>query len=107
MYLGWIKTNNDTCTKDIQVRIAMAKNKMLKLSNIWKDNSLPTHLKMRLLECLVCVWPVLLYGCETWTQKKEDNKLIEAAEMWFYRRLLGISWKGKKTNENILVELKH
>ena len=102
-YLGSIKTNNGTCTKDIKVRIAMAKNKMLQLNNIWKDHSLPIHLKMKLLECLV--WPVMLYGCETWTQKKEDNKRIEAAEMWFYRRLLRVSWKDKKTNESILEEL--
>ena len=43
-YLGSIKTNNGTCSKDIKVRITMAKNKMLQLNNIWKDHSLPIHL---------------------------------------------------------------
>ena len=76
----------------------MAKNKMLQLNNIRKDHSLPINLKMKLLECLV--WPVMFYGCETWTQKKEDNKHIEAAEMWFYRRLLRTSDYAASARQN-------
>jgi len=46
-----------------------------------------------------------LYGCEAWTHRAADDKRIEAAEMWFYRRLLRISWKDKRTNESILEQL--
>ena len=102
-YLGSIKMADGTCNKDITTRIGMAKQKMTQLSNVWKDRSIPIQLKIRILECLV--WPVALYGCETWTMRKKDEKRIEAAEMWFYRRLLRISWTERRTNESVLQEL--
>ena len=76
---------------------------MVQLNNIWKDRSIPTQLKMKILQCLV--WPIMLYGCETWTTKKADVKTIEAAEMWFYRRLLRVKWTERRTNDSILQEL--
>ena len=81
----------------------MAKQRMVKLLDIWKDRSIPVDLKVKVLECLV--WPIMLYGCETWTTKKANEKKIEAAEMWFYRRLLRVSWKERRTNDSILNEL--
>ena len=47
----------------------------------------------------------MVYGAEGWTLRKADRQKIEAAEMWFYRRLLSISWKEKRTNESILKQL--
>ena len=102
-YLGSIKSSDGTCLQDVKARIGMAKQKMLQLNNIWKDRSIPNQLKMFLLKCLV--WPVLMYGCEAWTLRKEEEKRINAAEMWLYRRLLRISWKDKRTNDSILEEL--
>ena len=81
----------------------MAKNKMIQLNNIWKDHCIPLKLKQKLLKCLV--WPVMIYGCESWTQKKADDKRIEAAEMWFYRRLLRVKWTDKRTNQSVLDQL--
>ena len=102
-YLGSIKADDATCSKDIKCRIGMAKNKMTQLNNIWKDHSIPTKLKLKLLKILV--WPVMTYGCESWVQRMDDDNKIQAAEMWFYRRLLRISWKDKRTNESVLEEL--
>ena len=102
-YLGSIKSSDGTCLQDIKTRIAMAKQKMLQLNNIWKDRGIPIQLKMSLLKCLV--WPVIMYGCEAWTLKKEEEDRLNAAEMWFYRRLLRIKWQDKRTNESILEEL--
>jgi len=48
------------------------------------------------------MWSVLLYGSETWTLKKEDIKRLEACEMWFWRRILKISWQEHATNESVL-----
>ena len=70
-YLGSIKSSDGTCLQDIKTRIAMAKQKMLQLNNIWKDRGIPIELKMPLLKCLV--WPVIMYGCEAWTLKKEEE----------------------------------
>ena len=75
----------------------------MQLTNIWKDRGIPVTLKMKLLKCLI--WPVMIYGCEAWTLKKADTKRIEAAEMWFYRRLLRISWTERRTNQSILDQL--
>ncbi|GFS09884.1 endonuclease-reverse transcriptase [Elysia marginata] len=47
----------------------------------------------------------MLYGCETWTIRKADESKIEAAEMWFFRRLLRVSWKDRRTNGNVLAEM--
>ena len=102
-YLGSIKTEDGHCTKDIKVRIGMAKQRMVQLNNIWKDHGIRRDLKIKLLKCLV--WPVMLYGCEAWTHRKADDKRIEAAEMWFYRRLLRVTWIDKRTNESVLEEL--
>ena len=76
---------------------------MVQLNNIWKDHSIPKSLKLKLLKCLV--WPVSLYGCEAWSQKKTDNTMLEACEMWFYRRLLRIKWTDKVTNKNVLEQI--
>ena len=102
-YLGSTKKSDGTCKEDIATRIGMAKQKMIQLNNVWKDRSIPTELKVKILKCLV--WPIMLYGCETWTTKKAEEKRIEAAEMWFYRRLLRVSWTEHRTNDNILQEL--
>ena len=102
-YLGSIKASDGTCRKDIVTRIAMAKQRMVQLTNLWKDRSIPTELKMKILKCLV--WPIMLYGSETWTMKRYDEKKVEAAEIWFYRRVLRIKWTDKRTNDNVLQEL--
>ncbi|GFR82404.1 endonuclease-reverse transcriptase [Elysia marginata] len=98
-YLGSIKTSDGACTKDINIRIAMAKQGMVSLNNIWKDKSIPKPLKFKLLKTLV--WPRMLYGCETWTMRTADESKIEAAEMWFFRRLLRVNWKDRRTNGNV------
>ena len=103
LYLGSFKSADTTCTKDIKVRTALAKKRVVDLENIWKDKSIPNNLKIKLLRALI--WPVILYGSEGWTLRKTDEKKIESSEMWCYRRLLIISWKDKRTNKSILQEL--
>ena len=102
-YLGSIKSADGTCSKDIKARVAMGKAKMTELNNIWKDRNIPLQLKIRLLKCLI--WPVVMYGCEAWTLRKADENRLEAAEMWFYRRLSNISWEDRRTNQSVLEEL--
>ncbi|GFR92660.1 endonuclease-reverse transcriptase [Elysia marginata] len=94
-YLGSVKTINGSCSKDTKMRIGMAKKKMIELNNVWKDHNIPIELKLKLLKCLI--WPVMMYGCEAWSQKIDDDKRIEAAEMWLYRRILRVKWTDKRT----------
>ena len=56
--------------------------------------------RVRLMKCYV--WSGLLYGCETWTISKGMRKRLEAAEMWFYRRMMRIPWTARITNEEVL-----
>ena len=102
-YLGSIKSADGTCLLDVLARIAMAKKKMNQLNNIWKDRNIPNYLKLSLLKCLI--WPVVMYGCEAWTLRKQEEARLQAAEMWFYRHLLSVQWQDKKTNESVLEEL--
>ena len=81
----------------------MAKQRMLALNNIWKDKSISKNLKVKLIKVLT--WPVSMYGCEGWTLTKADESRINAAEMWFFRRMLRISWTLHRTNDSILREL--
>ena len=102
-YLGSVKKGNASCTTDIKSRIAIAKRRMIDLQELWKDKNLSLSLKVKLVKTLV--WSALLYGAESWTLFKSDENRIMAAEMWFWRRMLNISWKEKKTNNSILEEL--
>ena len=102
-YLGSIKEENGSCSKDVKTRIAMAKKKMVDLNSVWKDRGIPTSLKIKLLKCLI--WPVMLYGSETWTLKCDEINKINATELWFYRRSLRVKWTDKRTNESVLTEL--
>ena len=102
-YLGSLKAANGRCEKDIRTRISMAKKRMLDLVSIWKDRGIRKELKMKLVRALV--WTVLTYGAEGWTLLKADENRIQAAEMWIYRRMLRISWKERRTNDSVMLEL--
>ena len=78
----------------------MAKNSFKQMASIFKDRQLSIDLKVRLLTCYV--WSVLLYGCESWTLSVNTMENLEAAEMWFYRRMLRISYQDRVTNETVL-----
>ncbi|GFN94419.1 endonuclease-reverse transcriptase [Plakobranchus ocellatus] len=88
-FLGSIKTDTADCSIDVNTRIGMAKKRMIDLNNIWKDKYIGKQLKIKLVKCLV--WTVMTYGAEGWTLRKRDEKKINSAEMWFYRRLLRVS----------------
>ena len=101
--MGSIKTNSGDCTTDINSRIGMAKKRMTELNTIWKDKSIMLQLKIILVKCFI--WTVMTYGTEGWILKAKQIKKIQSAEMWFYRRMLRVSWREKRTDESILKEL--
>ena len=104
IYLGSCKTSTGECKTDVERRIAQAKSKMIDLDNIWKDKDLSISLKLKILKVLV--WTTVMYGAEGWTLRQEEKKKIQAAEMWFYRILINVTWRQRRTNESILEELK-
>ena len=76
---------------------------MLDLVPIWKDREINKDLKMKLVRSLV--WTVLAYDAEGWTLKQADEKRINSAELWIYRRMLRVSCIEHRTDESILTEL--
>ena len=102
-YLGSLKSADGNCNKDTRSRIGMAKKRMLDLVPIWKDRGITKDLKMKLVRSLV--WTVLTYGAEGWTLTKADEKRIQSAELWIYRRMLRVSWTEHRTDDSILTEL--
>ena len=66
-----------------------------------KDITLPT--KVRLVKAMV--FPVVMYGCESWTVKKDERQRIDAFELWFWRRLLRVPWTARRSNQSILKEI--
>ena len=82
----------------------MDKKIMLDLVSIWRDRGMNKDLKMKLVRSLM--WTVLTYGAECWTLMKADEKRIESAELWIYRRMLRVSWTEHRTDQSILTELK-
>ena len=99
-YFRSFKTNNGTCSKDIKLRITMAKYKMLQLKTILIDHILTTHLKMKMLECLV--WTVMLYGRENWSA--EQLSFGSTAPYWKFagkaRNQMKHSWRTKLRKKN-------
>ena len=82
---------------EIKVRLAIATSAMAKLSTIWKRKDISFPTKTKLFRSLVL--SILLYGCESWTLTAETTKRLESFETKSYRRLLGISWADRKTND--------
>ena len=99
-YLGSIITTKANCEKEIKTRIAIAKTNFGKMKKILTNLSIDISLRIRLLKCYI--WSTLTYGCEGWTLRKNLRDKLEAAEMWFLRRMLRIPWTARVTNETVL-----
>ena len=100
--LNSMSKGNSIGIDEIKKRIATAKDAFQKLSLILENRNISMTTKFRLLKTYV--WSTLTYGCECWTITSDIEKKIEAAEMWFIRRMLRISWTEKKPNVNVLRE---
>ncbi len=98
-FLGSLIVKEGGSSAEIKRRLAMAKTSASTLSTIWKDNDITRATKIGVMRALV--FPVALYGCETWAVGKADRKMISSFEMWCWRKLLGITWKDHITNEYV------
>src|SRR5215510_7975665 len=98
-YLGATITDDGRCEAEVKCRIAMAKQAYTKRENIL-TSKMCLSLRKRLVKTMV--WPVLLYGCETWTMRKAEKTRLEALEMWILRRMARVNWKDKATNEEVM-----
>ena len=99
-YLGCVIDKDGRSESEVVKRIGMAKSSFGKVRKVLTNMELDLRIRLRLLKCFV--WSVLLYGSEAWTLDKKLKKRLEAAEMWFLRRMLRVPWTARMTNERVL-----
>ena len=96
-------TADGDCSHEIKRRLLLGRNAMTNLDSIFKrrDITLPTKV------CLVkaMAFPVIIYGCESWTVKKGECRRINAFELWCWRRLLRVPWTARRSNQSILKDI--
>ena len=102
-FLGSKITADGDCSHEIKRRLLLGRKVMTNLGSILKssDTTLPT--KVRLVKAMV--FPVVMYGCESWTIKKAEHRRVDAFELWCWRRLLRVPWTERRSNQSILKEI--
>ena len=103
VFLGFRITADGDCTHEIKRRLLLGRKVMINLDNILKSRDITLSTKVRLVKAMV--FPVVMYGCESWTIKKAEHWRIDAFELWCWRKLLRVSWTAKRSNQYILKEI--
>ena len=101
--LGSKITASGDCNHEIKRHLLLERKAMTNLDSILKSRDITLPTKVRLVKAVV--FPVVMYGCESWTIKKAEHQRIDAFELWCWRRLLRISWTTKRSNQSILKEI--
>ena len=102
--LGGSKITADgDCSHEIKRRLLLGRKVMTNLDNILKSRDITLPTKVHLLKAMV--FPVVMYGCESWTIKKAEHWRIDAFELWCWRRLLRGPWTARRSNQSILKEI--
>ena len=100
VYLGSTLTVDGRSDTEIKKRIGIAKKTFKDLAQVSKSKKIGLKTKKRISKCYL--WSALMYGCESWTISKAMQERLEAAEIWFLRRMLSISWLDRLSNETVL-----
>ena len=93
-------TADGDCSHEIKRRLLLERKVMTNLDNIFKSRDITLPTKVCLVKAMV--FPVVMYGCESWTVKKAEHWRIDAFELWCWRRLLRVSWTARRSNQPIL-----
>ena len=96
-------TADSDCSHEIKRLLLLGRKVMTNLDSIWKSRDITWPTKVRLVKAVV--FPVVMYGCESWTVKKAERRRIGAFELWCWGRLLRITWTARKSNQSILKEI--
>ena len=91
------------CSHEIKRRLLLGRKVMTNLDNISKSRDITLPTKVCLVKAMV--FPVVMYGCESWTIKKAERRRIDAFELWCWRRILRVPWTARRSNQSILTEI--
>ena len=96
-------TPNGDCSHEIKRCLLLVRKAMTNLDSLLKSRDITLPTKVHLVKAMV--FPVVRYGCESWTIKKAERKIIDAFELWCWRRLLRVPWTARRSNQSILKEI--
>ena len=96
-------TTNEDCSHEIKRRLLLVRKVMNNLDCILKSRDISLSTKVCLVKAMV--FPVVVYGCESWTIKKSERQRIDAFELWHWRRLLRVPWTARRSSQSILKEI--
>ena len=100
IFLGSKITADGDCSHEIKRRLLLGRKVMTNLDSIFKSRDITLPTKVHLVKAMV--FPVVIYGCGSWTVKKAERQRIDAFELWCWRRLLRVPWTSRRSNQSIL-----
>ena len=103
IFLGAKIAVDGDCSHEIKRRLLLGRKAMTNLDSILKSKDITLLIKVHLVKAMV--FPVVRYGCESWTIKKAERQRIDAFELWCSRRLLRVPWTARRSNQSILKEI--
>ena len=99
IFLGSKITADGDCSHEIKRRFLLGRNVMTNLDSILKIRDITLSTKAHLVKAMV--FPVVTYGCESWTVKKAEHRRIDGFELWCWRRLLRVPWTARKSSQSV------
>ena len=96
-------TADGDCSHEIKRHLLLGRKAMVNLDSILKSRDITLLTKFHLVKAIV--FPIVMYGCESWTVKKAERCRINAFELWCWRRLLRVPWTARRSNQSILKEI--
>ena len=103
IFLGSKITADGDCSHEIKRRLLLGRKVVTNLDSVLKSRDMTLPTKVRLVKAMV--FPVVMYGCKSWTVKKAERRRINAFELWCWRRLLRVPWTARRSNQSILKEI--
>ena len=103
IFLGFKITADGNCSLQIKRHLLFGRKAMTNVDSILKIIDITLLIKVHLIKAMV--FPVVMYGCESWTIKKAEYQRIDAFELWCWRRLLRVPWTSRRSSQSILKEI--
>ena len=103
IFLGSKITADGDCSHDIKRHLLFGRKVMTNLESTMKSRDVTLPTKVRLVKAMV--FPLVMYGCESWTIKKVEHQRTDAFELWCWRRLLRVPWTARRSDQSILKEI--
>ena len=103
IFLGSKITADGDCSHEIKSRLLLGRKVTTNLDSIFKNRDISVPTKVHLVKAMV--FPVVMYGCESWTVKKAERRRIDAFELRCWKRLLRVPWTARRSNQSILKEI--